>query len=108
MKDLDKALATAKANLRSVLRDIPTPDVYDHLGQDKVAHLLTAEEMRYDREEKRRENQPPPVTKVRESWANLPAWGDAADGLHLNAVQFRQPPLWISSQGRMIFGSSVP
>ena len=62
-----------------------TPDVYDHLGQDKVAHLLTAEEMRYDREEKRRENQPPPVTKVRESWANLPAWGDAADGLHLNA-----------------------
>ena len=91
-KDLDKALATAKANLKSVLRDIPDPDVYDHLGQDKVTELLTAEEMRCDRKERKMENHPPPVTKVRESWANLPALGEADDGLHLDAVQFRQPP----------------
>ena len=91
-KDLGKALAIAEKRLRSLLLEIPNPDVFDHLCKDKVATLLTAGQVRYERVDK---DQPPPVTKVRESWVGLPAKGrdNSEDREDPSAMEFKLPPM---------------
>ena len=70
-KDHAKQLAIVKAQLRSLLLEIPNPD-----GYDKVPTLLTAGDLRY-REDR---DQPPNVTKIMESWVGLPVRGRVNPG----------------------------